>query len=257
MQLPGLSETAEAVDLCADGHHLSSSRASPRGMLPAADARSVRWHPAARDMVPHPLERFHRLIFRFGRRLDIPDFDVRALLPDSGERNRIQTNVGAALVLMRDRAPVRYAHLRRDLPRISVAPTQHLAQCLYGVGICLLQFDYVVSATTTAEELALTLIHEGTHARLKRAGFGYAEAIRARVERLCVLAEIVFACRLPGSEPLIADAQRRAARPAEFWSDAASQARDLKTLRQLGGVARVAATIAAFLVRRRRRKGAA
>jgi len=204
-------------------------------------------------MSAHPLERFNRFLFRFGRRLQVPDFDLRALLPDQEERERIAAKVAAALVVLRDHTPVRYACLRRDLPRIWVSSTLDLAQCFYGVGICLLRFDYVVSPKTTPEALALTFVHEGTHARLARAGFPYGEAERARIERLCVFTELLVARRLPGGEQLVADAEDRAKMSAEFWSNAASQERDVQRLQRLGGVGRLAAKVVILVLRFRRR----
>ena len=200
---------------------------------------------------------FNRFLFRFGRRLDVPDFDVRALLPDASEKESLQSKISAALSLLSSYAPLRYRALERDLPRIWVSATQHLAQCLYDVGICLVRFDYVIAANTTAEKLAMTFVHEGTHARLLRAGFKYREAIRGRVERLCVLSEIVLARRLPASETLVADAERQLVWPDEFWSDEQFRARDMARLEQLGPIARTAGKIAMWIARHLHRRRAA
>jgi hypothetical protein len=196
-----------------------------------------------------PLARFNRLLFRFGRRLPVADFDLRALLPDRAEREAIRSKVAAALALLQAHAPVRYHCLRRDLPCLWISATQHVAQCFYDVGICLVQFDYVVSSNTTSEKLALTLAHEGMHARLLRAGFPYHQNVRARIERLCVLTEILVAHRLPASESLVTAARKELDRPAEFWSDAASRARDLQRLGELGPASRIAGHLAAWTAR--------
>ena len=102
---------------------------------------------------------------------------------------------------------------------------------------------------TTPEQVALTLVHEGTHARLLRAGFKYDETVRARIEHVCILTEILVARRLPASDELVAAASRRLARPTEFWSNAAFRARDLEQLAQLGPAARSAGRIAGWVAR--------
>ena len=53
--------------------------------------------------------------------------------------------------------------------------------------------------------IALTIIHEATHARLFRAGFGYDDTNRDRIERVCKSAEINLARRIPDSEQALAN----------------------------------------------------
>ena len=85
-------------------------------------------------------------------------------------------------------------------------------------------------------------MHEGAHARLLRAGVGYAEPARARVERICVGQEAAFARRLPDGAALVAEALARRDAPArarpELYSNRAQRARALawprRELRELG-----------------------
>jgi hypothetical protein len=197
-------------------------------------------------------------MFRVSRQLSIPDFDVRALFPSAVEAERIRERLAAALALIHDVAPIRYHHLRRDLPKVLVGATHNRGECLFGVGVCLLQFDYVTDDKTTPERLALTLVHEGTHARLARAGFDYAEAIRARVERLCISSELVVARRI-AADGLVADVERRLAHPNAMWSDAAFHRRGMDALDDLGMEGRIGYWIgkALTLFRRRRSRRAA
>jgi hypothetical protein len=173
-------------------------------------------------------------MFRVGRQCHIPNFDVRALFPSAVEAERIRARVAAALALIHDVAPVRYNHLRRDLPKVLVGATHNRGECLFSVGICLLQFDYVTDDKTTPERLALTIVHEGTHARLARAGIEYTEAVRARVERLCISSELVVARRVPAADGLVADVERRLAQPDATWSNEAFQRRGVGALENLG-----------------------
>ena len=192
-------------------------------------------------------------MFRVSRRLDIPDFDARATFPGADEMEPIRGRIAAALSLIKSVAPVRYQCLRRDLPKVLVGATHNRAECLFPVGICLLQFDYVTAADTTPERLALTLVHEGTHARLARAGFGYAEAVRPRVERLCIASEVIVGRRFPGGEALVAGAERRWAQSDATWSDAAFHRRGIDALEELGLEGRIGYWIGKALTFFRRR----
>jgi hypothetical protein len=60
--------------------------------------------------------------------------------------------------------------------------------------------DFVLDEDTLAEELASTIVHEVTHARLGQVGISSKTHSRARCERICHLAERNFAARLPESE---------------------------------------------------------
>ncbi len=47
--------------------------------------------------------------------------------------------------------------------------------------------------------IASVLVHEATHARLDHCGFGYDEAERDRIEKVCLRREMAFAKRVPGA----------------------------------------------------------
>jgi hypothetical protein len=64
--------------------------------------------------------------------------------------------------------------------------------------------------------LAMTIVHELTHARLWDRGFDYRAKRRAQLERICVAAEIRFARRLPDHESLEEFAMQKLKR--EWWS---------------------------------------
>ena len=198
--------------------------------------------------------RFVRFVFRWSRPLPVADFDVRATLPDTVQQRRIRQQLGAALDLVRSHAPLRYAYLNRDLPRILVGPSHGLGECHAAVGICLLKFEYVVADATTPQELALTLVHEGTHARLDRAGVGYVGAERrARIERLCTQAELILAQRVPGGEAAAAYARQRLEWPTSMWTDEAFSDRRREALQALGWEGRLAYRVSSAFARVRKR----
>ena len=200
--------------------------------------------------------RFVRFMFRWSRPLAVADFDVRATLPDTVQELRIRQRLGAALDLVRNHAPLRYAYLQRDLPRILVGPSDALGECHAAVGICLLKFEYVVADATTPEEVALTLVHEGSHARLDRAGVGYVgEERRARVERLCTKAELILAQRIPGGEAAAAYARQRLEWPTSMWTDEAFSERRREALQAIGWEGRLAYQLSNAFARVRKRFG--
>ena len=193
---------------------------------------------------PNLYHRFHRLIFRMSRRLPVADFDVRMLIPLGDEAQCATERVASALSLIRAVAPTRYSCLRRDLPRIFLGGTHNLGECHFPTGICLLQSEYVVAPTTTPERLALLLMHEGMHARLHRAGFTYDEPRRARIERLCVTAEMLLARRLPNAEALVAEIEAGLPSASDpHWTNEAMFQRRLDALMERGRLGRFWARI--------------
>jgi hypothetical protein len=89
---------------------------------------------------------------------------------------------------------------------------------------CLVDETYTLADETTPEDLASTIVHELTHARLNKAGLPFKGSARARSERICFLAERNFAARLPVSaarDELEARIARYLAMSPEVWSDAA------------------------------------
>ena len=104
-----------------------------------------------------PDSRFHRVLFKLSRSLPLAGFHARAFLPDAEDRIRITALLAAAIQLLSRHAPTRLAALQRDLPRILVGPTHHLAQCIYGSSMCLLQFEYVAGFYETLNTKHATL----------------------------------------------------------------------------------------------------
>jgi hypothetical protein len=70
------------------------------------------------------------------------------------------------------------------------------------VQACVLDERYVLSETTTLEQIALTIIHEATHARLERCGIDYDEKLRQRIEAVCLRREFAFVAKLPNGAKL-------------------------------------------------------
>ena len=98
------------------------------------------------------------------------------------------------------------------------------------VRACMLRAAYVEEASP--EQVAMTVVHEGTHARLWSAGFDYAPTRRQRIESICVRAETAFAMKLPVGEQLAE--QARGKLREDWWSEENEYRRRLGQLKELG-----------------------
>ncbi len=75
---------------------------------------------------------------------------------------------------------------------------------------CFIGASTILQADVT--EIALCILHEMCHARLFTRGIGYDEALRVRVEKVCIRRELQFARKLAAAghdvDDLIGDIQR-------------------------------------------------
>src|SRR5882757_1207548 len=111
--------------------------------------------------------------------------------------------VESALLLIKQHSPLDYARIIRELERIWVSLSFHgLGEYKHSLKACILDERYVADSATTVEQIASTIVHETTHARLERYGIGYKEELRARIEAICFRRELAFAARLPDSAEL-------------------------------------------------------
>lgn len=108
--------------------------------------------------------------------------------------------VFCALDLLHAYTPAQLARMPSHVHGIAITPLQNaLDTWLRSLGLCLLDEAYIVADHTSPEEVAASIIHELTHARLEHAGVPYLGPSRARCERICFLAERNWAGRLPAS----------------------------------------------------------
>jgi hypothetical protein len=69
---------------------------------------------------------------------------------------------------------------------------------------CILDLPFfVANPEFTPAQVAASIVHEATHARLARAGVSYHEYRRDRVERICRKAELKFGKRIPDGGPVV------------------------------------------------------
>lgn len=113
------------------------------------------------------------------------------------------TRVEDALLLIKQHSPLDYARITRELERVWVCLLSHsLGEYRHSLRACILDERYVADPATTVEQIASTIVHEATHARLERCGIEYEEQRRARIEGICFRRELAFAVRLPDSAEL-------------------------------------------------------
>src|ERR1700682_3167663 len=150
--------------------------------------------------------------------------------------------VEEALRLIKHHDSLHYSRVLHNLERIWVHLLPNALACYDGSKkACVLDERFVLLETTTLEEIASTIVHEATHAKLERWGINYDENQRSRIEAVCLRRELNFIASLPNSEPLrekIAHTLEWCGSDHGYFSDVSFQQRDdqgnAETLRYLG-----------------------
>jgi hypothetical protein len=178
---------------------------------------------------------FNRFLFSVSRKHLRKDIQVAMLFSTKNENHRIAfSKIDEALNLISQFDPIRYRQIRRDVIKIWVSATPpYYAEWLGELQTCIIDREYIGRADVSSAEVATTIVHEATHARLDRAKIKYTQDVRNRVERICVSSEIAFAKRLPNGEQLIKNAEARLQIPETFWTNAEFQQRNLDALGEL------------------------
>jgi hypothetical protein len=129
---------------------------------------------------------------------------------------------------------LRYHQIKRNVKRIwiSVLPVNY-AEWMDDLQMCVIDKDYLLRNDVAVSEIAQTIVHEATHARLCKLKIKYTEDVRGRVERICVKSEIAFAKRLPNGQKSVEIAESRLQIPQSFWTNDQFQQRDLDALADL------------------------
>jgi hypothetical protein len=147
-----------------------------------------------------------------------------------------------ALHLIKRHSPLQYARILRDLRRIWIYLLPHAtAEYHASIDACVIDKRYIANSNTRPEELASTIVHEATHARLDRCGIVYEEARRTRIEAICLRRELAFARCLPDSAEFqenIAARLNWCKANSEYFSDASFRERrahgEAEMLRHVG-----------------------
>lgn len=153
-----------------------------------------------------------QMLYRMSTKRTLHGIPVAANLLSSQEEKEEEVfeKIDSALELIARFAPKKFRSLRKVVSSIYVTGG------FWGIGryqwkqkLVELNRGYVTDSKTTRQDVACTLIHEAQHGRLHRLGFGYEDAVRTRIERICMTAERNFARKLPGNEALAAQLEER------------------------------------------------
>jgi hypothetical protein len=148
----------------------------------------------------------------------------RQLLQEQGQFRGGLRRIEQALELIKSCDPIRYRRLLQDLERVWITLVAGgLAHFDVTLLACEVDERFVLAETTSVEQISATIVHEATHARLSRRGIEYEEAIRARLETICLRREIAFSNRLPDGDAIRDLAERTLSLCSDpaYWTDAA------------------------------------
>lgn len=122
----------------------------------------------------------------------------------AADAHQVFNRVSEALGVIARYDPRLMEQLRHTASRLlfSEAPGGHY---IAGISTCRIGIDFAKRAP--ALNLAMMIVHEGTHAQLAQRGMRYVGEQREVIERLCVEAEISFAELVPNSEEAIVKAR--------------------------------------------------
>lgn len=176
-------------------------------------------------MIGPPLSIARKLLDRLLIRLS-PSIRVDGLWVGAfcGDEQKVFEKLRSAFEFIQKYDPSRYKRILREFDKVWVISLPG-----YPAGFapdnrrCVIDDRHVL--TSPVEFIASSLVHEATHGRLDRCGFGYSEDIRYRVERLCIRQERAFAARIPGNEALLERIDRKLNIPAEYWTDESAKVR--------------------------------
>jgi hypothetical protein len=171
-----------------------------------------------------------RAAMLMSKRTFVEGFEI-ANLSESKADSELLRRVEDVLRLIAHAEPSFFRRMKQAVRRILIAPSGGAAGSYWSfLDGCALSAHHVLTDSTTS--VAMTLIHEATHARLHQKGIRYTPQLQPRIEAICVRAEVDFARRIPGMEHLVAEAEDALSKP--WWSDTARKSHKLNQLRVLG-----------------------
>ena len=133
----------------------------------------------------------------------------------------------AAVELIAQHAPRRYRRLRRDVSGFLVQRVACRGAFFPDTRECLVELTFTVNPRHGLPEIAASIVHEATHARVARMCRTRAPDQPAREERLCRRAELEFGLAVPEGGVVVQRARDslaladREVAPAVDWAEAA------------------------------------
>jgi hypothetical protein len=142
---------------------------------------------------------------RLSERRKFTGFEL-VCLADHAEAQVAFRQLASALALIAQYDPKLLVRMRRNMPRILIVPPggAHGRFWSFANG-CAIDVHHAIRDPVPS--VAMTLVHEATHARIHRNGIPYGLVTRMRIERACLRREIEFGSRVPGAEALVNEAR--------------------------------------------------
>ncbi|MGH7633786.1 MAG: hypothetical protein ACRENC_08645 [Gemmatimonadaceae bacterium] len=119
---------------------------------------------------------------------------------------KVLERLEGALDLIATYQPWRFRRLQHDFARILVQRYPCRAAYMPQSRTCVVELTFLVNPEFNLAQLASSIVHEGTHARLDRVGVHVPEDQRYREERLCRKSEVEFGRAVPDGEAVVARA---------------------------------------------------
>lgn len=151
-----------------------------------------------------------QLMIASSARTTVAGFDVADLISRGDSQARFR-KLGEALALIESAQPSLMRRVRSSIERIVFLESG--PEYWPRARACILHDVTNLSAT----QVALIIVHEATHGRLWRAGIRYGPAVRERVERICVRAELALLPNLPSGANFVEHTRQKLS--SEWWSD--------------------------------------
>ena len=177
----------------------------------------------------------------FQRHAEVARFEGIALADIRETSSHFRNTYLAALKLVRDHDPLRFARVQRHIQWIfNCHLPLVMAEYDAGTRTCRVNFEEPPNEADLQLWIgfgACTLIHETTHAIVHAHGIRYVPELRARIERVCVTEENRFVAKLAHAQPELAAKLHREFNESEWhevWKASRWQvfAALLKQLRQ-------------------------
>jgi hypothetical protein len=145
------------------------------------------------------------------------------------ENESLWRRVTAALDMVEQYDPVALSRIRRDVTRVLITRVEGPAYAHERRSV-LLPAGFLESRPL--QKIAMTIAHEAAHARICRAGIGYRNDLRPRIERRCVESANAIGRKLPDAAGLIEENVRSL--QAAPWTPAHKAEQYKKNLEALG-----------------------
>jgi hypothetical protein len=143
------------------------------------------------------------------------------------DTERVLERLEQALSLIAKYAPRRFRRLQRDIGTIVVQRFPCRGAFFFEQRECLVELTFTVNPRHSISEIASSIVHEATHARVAAMCGHLPQEQRAREERLCRRAELDFGMAIPDGQVVVERARSALemtdpdVAPAVSWAEGA------------------------------------